>query len=70
MYAVVITSGTYENKTKYHNADKARAAFEAVCNRQLSRGFELCDEGEGNNWKARLYCRNGYEDRNIEMYQL
>lgn len=67
-FNVVITTGDHINGHVYSNARAAVKTYNNICALFTRLGYNCADAGKGLNARAELYIKNGFKDRNIEIY--
>lgn len=67
-FKVVITTGAHINGKEYSSARAAVTIYNNIRALFLRHGYTIADAGTGQNWRAELYIKDGFKDRNIEIY--
>ena len=67
-FNVVITAGERINGHVYSSARAAVKTYNNICAIFIRLGYTCADAGTGRNWRAALYIKEGFKDRNIEIY--
>ena len=67
-FNVVITSGDRINGHVYFGARAAVKTYNNICAFFTRLGYKCADAGKGLNSRAALYIKEGFKDRNIEIY--
>lgn len=67
-YKVVITTGERINGHVYSSARAAVKTYNSIIALFTRLGYKYADAGKGLNSRAALYIKDGFKDRNIEIY--
>ena len=67
-FKVVITTGDRENGHTYGSARAALTVYNNIRALFARLGYIIADAGNGLNCRAELWIKEGFKDRNIEIY--
>lgn len=67
-YKVVTTTGDRENGHVYGSPRAALNVFNNLRALFSRLGYTIADAGNGENWRAELWIKEGFKDRNLEIY--
>lgn len=69
-FKVVITTAAHINGKEYSSARAALKTYNNIRALFLRLGYTIADAGTGQNWRAELWIKEGFSDRNIEIYAI
>ena len=69
-FKVVITTAAHINGKEYSSARAALTTYNNIRALFVRLGYIIANSGAGQNWRAELWTKEGFADRNLEIYAI